>query len=41
MKRTTTISATVLFFITGFIGCNQSKPQSEGFITVDVTTTYN
>lgn len=40
MKRSTTISATVLFLITGFIGCNQSKPQSEGFITVDVTATY-
>jgi len=39
MKRSTTISATVLFLITGFIGCNQSKPQSEGLITVDVTNT--
>ena len=39
MKRSTTISATVLFLITGFIGCNQSKPQSEGLIIVDVTNT--
>ena len=37
MKRSTTISATILFVMFGFIGCNQSKPQSEGLITVDVT----
>ena len=40
MKRSTTISATILFVMSGFIGCNQSKPKSEGFITVDVTATY-
>ena len=39
MKRSTTISATILFVMFGFIGCNQSKPQSEGLITVDVTNT--
>lgn len=37
MKKSTTISATILFVMFGFIGCNQSKPQSEGLITVDVT----
>ena len=37
MKRSTIISATILFVMFGFIGCNQSKPQSEGLITVDVT----
>ena len=40
MKRSTTISAAILFMISGFIGCNQPKPKSEGFITVDVTATY-
>ena len=40
MKRSTTISAAILFMMSGFIGCNQSKPKSEGFITVDVTATY-
>lgn len=40
MKRSTTISAAILFVISGFIGCNQPKPKSEGFITVDVTATY-
>ena len=39
MKRSTTISATILFVMFGFIGCNQSKPQSEGLIIVDVTNT--
>jgi hypothetical protein len=39
MKRSTTISAAILFMISGFIGYNQSKPKSEGFITVDVTAT--
>ncbi|WP_350456890.1 6-bladed beta-propeller [Macellibacteroides fermentans] len=39
MKRSTTISAAILFVMSGFIGCNQSKPQSEGLITVDVTNT--
>ena len=40
MKKSTTISAAILFTMSGFIGCNQSKPKSEGFITVDVTATY-
>lgn len=40
MKRSTTISAAILFVMSGFIGCNQPKPKSEGFITVDVTATY-
>ena len=40
MKRSITILATILFIVAGFIGCNQSKPKSEGFITVDVTATY-
>ena len=40
MKRSTTISAAILFMMSGFIGCNQPKPKSEGFITVDVTATY-
>ena len=40
MKRSTTISEALLFMISGFIGYNQSKPKSEGFITVDVTATY-
>ena len=40
MKRSTTISAAILFMISGFIGCNQSKSKSDGFITVDVTATY-
>ncbi|WP_446784808.1 hypothetical protein [Macellibacteroides fermentans] len=40
MKRSTTISEAILFMISGFIGYNQSKPKSEGFITVDVTATY-
>ena len=39
MKRSTTISAAILFVMFGFIGCNQSKPQSEGLIIVDVTNT--
>ncbi|SKB82018.1 6-bladed beta-propeller [Macellibacteroides fermentans] len=39
MKRSTTISATILLVMFGFIGCNQSKPQSEGLIIVDVTNT--
>lgn len=39
MKRSTIISATILFVMFGFIGCNQSKPQSEGLIIVDVTNT--
>ena len=39
MKRSTTISATILFVMFGFIGCNQSRPQSEGLILVDVTNT--
>ena len=39
MKKSTTISAAILFVMFGFIGCNQSKPQSEGLITVDVTNT--
>ena len=40
MKRSITILPTILFIVAGFIGCNQSKPKSEGFITVDVTATY-
>ena len=40
MKRSTTISAAILFVMSGFIGCNQPKPKSEDFITVDVTATY-
>jgi len=40
MKRSITILATILFIVAGFIGCNQSKPKSDGFITVDVTATY-
>ncbi len=40
MKRSTTISAAILFMISGFIGCNKPKPKSEDFITVDVTATY-
>ena len=40
MKRSTTISAAILFMMSGFIGYNQSKAKSEGFITVDVTATY-
>jgi len=40
MKRSTTILAAILFVMSGFIGCNQPKPKSEGFITVDVTATY-
>ncbi len=39
MKRSTTISAAILLVMFGFIGCNQSKPQSEGLIIVDVTNT--
>ncbi len=39
MKRSTIISATILFVMSGFIGCNQSKPKSEGLIIVDVTNT--
>ncbi len=39
MKRSTTISAAILSVMFGFIGCNQSKPQSEGLIIVDVTNT--
>lgn len=39
MKRSTTISATILFVMFVFIGCNQSKPQSESLIIVDVTNT--
>ena len=40
MKRSTTILAAILFVMSGFIGCNQPKPKSEDFITVDVTATY-
>ena len=40
MKRSTTISAAILFMMSGFIGCNQSKPKSEGFIKVDITAIY-
>ena len=40
MKRSTTILAAILFVMSGFIGYNQSKAKSEGFITVDVTATY-
>ena len=39
MKRSTTISATILFVMFGFIGCNESRRQSEGLIIVDVTNT--
>lgn len=39
MKKSTTISAAILLVMFGFIGCNQSKPQSEGLIIVDVTNT--
>ena len=39
MKRSTTISAAILFVMFGFIGCNESRRQSEGLIIVDVTNT--
>ncbi len=39
MKRSTTISAAILFVMFGFIGCNESRRQSEGLIRVDVTNT--
>jgi len=39
MKRSTTISAAILFMMFGFIGCNESRRQSEGLIIVDVTNT--
>ena len=39
MKRSTTISAAILFVMFGFIGCNKSRRQSEGLIIVDVTNT--
>ena len=39
MKRSTTISAAILFVMFGFIGCNESRRQSECLIIVDVTNT--
>ena len=39
MKKSTTISAAILFVMFGFIGCNESRRQSEGLIIVDVTNT--
>ena len=39
MKRSTTISAAILLVMFGFIGCNESRRQSEGLIIVDVTNT--